>query len=106
MERAVGMKGEQYRMGRKRRNHWLPMAEVLLSVAIIITAVILFCSTQTYELCFPIIFGLAFLLCLVYLAEWIRCRNVHKKVGMIIFLGIVEVLLIFMTVASIGAIGR
>lgn len=100
------MKDEQYNMGRKRGNHWLPMAEVILSVAIIIAAVILFGSIRTYELCFPIIFGLAFLLCLVYLAEWLRCRNVHKKVGMIIFLGIVEVLLIFMIVASIGVIGR
>lgn len=80
--------------------------EVVLSMGIIIAAVILFCSIQTYELCYPIIFGQAFFLCLVYLAEWIQCRNMHKKIGMIIFLGVVEVFLIFMTVASIGAIGR
>ena len=79
---------------------------LLLSVGIIITAVILFCSIQMYEVCFPIIFGMSFVLCFVYLAEWIHCKTIHKKVGGIIFFGIVGVLLIFMTVASIGAIGR
>lgn len=106
MERAIKQKGEQYNMGRKKGNHWLVAAEVLLSVGIIIAAVILFCSIQVYEICFPIIFGMSFLLCLVYLAEWIRCRTIHRKIGGIIFLGAVEVVLLFMTVASIGAIGR
>ena len=93
-------------MGRKRGNHWLAVMEVLLSAAIIIAAVLLFCNIEVYEVCFPIIFGLAFFLCLVYLAEWIQRRNIHKKIGGIVFLGILGVLLIFMTAASIGVLGR
>ncbi len=92
-------------MGRRRGNHLLVAAELCLSMAIIILAVLLFFNTHTYAVCFPVVFGLAFLLCLVYLAEWIRSR-VRRKKGMIIFLGIVAVFLLVMTAASLGAVWR
>ena len=91
----------------KRRSFEIEILEILLSVAIVVIMVVLFFKSDELSILFPIEFGLAGLLSLLYAVEGIlyNRNRVIRKTRLIIF-GILAAVLIFLTVVSAISIAK
>ena len=91
----------------RRRNTEVEIIEILLAAAIIILTVILMFRASSLSPLYPVIFGLAALLSLLYAFEGTlyNKNRVIKKRRLIVF-GIISLALIALTVISAIAISR
>ncbi len=91
----------------KRRSFEIEIIEILLSVAIVVIMVVLFFKSGELSILFPVEFGLAGLLSLLYAVEGIlyNRNRVIRKTRLIIF-GILAAVLIFLTVVSAISIAK
>ena len=91
----------------KRRSFEIEVIEILLSVAIIVLTVVLFFKSGELTILFPIEFGLAAVLSILYALEGLlyNRNRVIRKTRLIIF-GILAAVLIFFTVVSAISIAK
>ncbi len=91
----------------KRRSFEIEVIEILLSVAIIVLMVVLFFKSGELTILFPIEFGLAGVLSILYALEGLlyNRNRVIRKTRLIIF-GILAAVLIFFTVVSAISIAK
>ena len=91
----------------KRRSYEIEILEILLSVAVIVIMIVLFFKSGELSILFPIEFGLAGLLSLLYALEGLlyNRNRVIRKTRLIVF-GILAAALIFLTVVSAISISK
>ena len=78
----------------RRRNYEFEIIQIVLSVAIIVLAVILFFKSNELTVLFPIVFGLSAVLSVLYALEGIAYnRNRVIKKSRVVIFGILAVLL-------------
>ena len=91
----------------KRRSYEIEILEILLSIAIIVIMVVLFFKSGELSVLFPIEFGLAGMLSLLYALEGVlyNRNRVVRKTRLVVF-GILAAVLIFLTVVSAISIAK
>ncbi len=71
-----------------RRNYRIEAIQIIMAVAIIVLSVVLFFKSRELSLLFPVVFGLASLLCLIYAVEgiWFNKSRVTRKSRVVVFI--------------------
>lgn len=92
---------------KNRRRYQIEVLEVVLASAIIVLSVILFFNSRELTVLFPIEFGLASVLSVLYALEGIlyNRNRVVKKTRLILF-GLIAAVLLFFAVISAITIAR
>ena len=88
-------------MRNNKRRYEFEIAQILLSLVIIVMVIILAFQFSELTILYPIVFGLSAILCVIYALEGIlyNRNRVVKRTRVIVF-GIVAVILVFFTVIS------
>ena len=70
-----------------RRNYRIEAIQIIMAAAIIVLSAVLFFKSRELSLLFPVVFGLASLLCLVYAVEgiWFNKSRVTRKSRVVVF---------------------